>query len=157
MNHFTQFDTESMGGAQTFKFSPIVNVSAIADPVASKVLLPVTFFGSAGWYNGLAMRDSLDFTETMDNVPAGPKYKTVITGFVPKLTPDTQTLFEEMRRIKHIVSLTDNNGNKMLSGHLRAGMTFTYSKASGRTPSGASGYQFTFSLEYSKPSRFYSF
>ena len=156
MNTFPDFPTESMGGCESFLFTPKNYVNKIPKAANYVISSAIEMLPGYSLLGGIALRDTLQFKETEESTESGSKYKTQITGMVPKLTPEYLALFEEMKQYRHIVIISDNNQNKMICGKMRAGMKFTYSSDSSKSPSGVSGYQFSFDLEYTLPSSFYT-
>jgi len=154
MNNFPEFEMESMGGNSSFKFSPIENIASIPEAINDVMTSDVVFKSGHTWFNGLALQNSLDFSEEQKNSDAGENYQTNIGGMVPKLTHEYLAQFNEMRRHRFVVQITDNNGNARLCGSLTAGMLFTFNQQSKNTPSGTSGFPYNFTLDHEDPSPF---
>ncbi len=154
MNNFPEFDMESMGGNSSFKFSPIENIASIPDAINDVITSDVVFKPGCAWYDGLALQNSLDFSEEQKKSDAGESFQTNISGMVPKLTHEYLAQFNEMRRHRFVVQITDNNGNARISGSVLAGMQFAFDQKSKNTPSGTSGFSYSFSLDHEDPSPF---
>jgi len=152
MNNFPEFDNESMGGCESFRFIPCKHTQSEAIPTDSVVTsLPVPKAGKA-ILDGLAVMRTLSFVENEDTVNAGDFYKTVIKGFVPKLDSAYLALFNEMRRYRHIVICKDNNGVERVCGTIAHGMIFSFNQDTKDAPAGANGFSFQFSEQFTEPS-----
>lgn len=157
MNSFSEFETESMGGCESFQFIPAKKVKSLALPVNSIITSAPVLATGFNMLNGLSLKDTLDFEEPSDKSSGGSDtFKTKITGFVPKLTPAMLDLFTEMSIVKYfVVILKDNNGYLRISGHPNAGLIFSFDQATTKTPAGTNGFKFTFSGNFCFPSPFY--
>ncbi len=149
---FPEFDNESMGGCSSFQFIPVKHTQSLANPVDCVIpSMPVPISGKS-ITNGLSIMDTLSFNEKPVDHDAGSFFKTEISGFVPKLTPGYLALFNEMRRYRHIVMPTDNNGCVHVCGTLTLGLKFSFERDTKETPAGGNGFQFKFYGEFIEPS-----
>lgn len=155
MNSFFEFDMESMGGVVEFNFSPIENIAVIPDAVNDCISTPITFSGANIFFQGKALRDSLNFSEKQKITNAGENFITEVTGMVPKLTVPYLNIFNEMKRHRFVLLVTDNNGLLRLCGTKEKGMRFSFDQDSKNRPGLLSGFQFSFTLESDKSSPFY--
>lgn len=155
MNSFSEFEMESMGGVVGFNFSPIENIVTIPEVINDCIGTPITFSGTFAFLTGIAIRDSLNFSEKQKIADAGESFSTVITGMIPKLTKEYLYLFNEMKRHRFVVLVIDNNGFLRLCGTKDAGMRFSFDQDSKNTPGQLNGFEFSFSLDHSLPSPFY--
>lgn len=155
MNSFSEFDMESMGGVVEFNFSPIENIAIIPDAVNDCICTPITFTGANTFFQGKALRNSLNFSEKQKITNAGESFVTEITGMVPKLTGSYLYLFNEMKRHRFVLLVTDNNGSLRLCGTKEKGMRFSFDQDSKNSPGQLSGFQFSFTIETEKASPFY--
>lgn len=155
MKNFPEFETESMGGCEGFKFIPFVNANTLAKTTTTNELTTeIEPTEDNAIYEGLAVLDTLDFVEDQPDVKAGGMYKTTVIGLVPKLTSEYITLFDEMKQHRHYVLVTDNNGNIRVVGY-ENGATFKYKQVTGKNPATSNGFSFEFYSESRKPSPFY--
>lgn len=152
ITNFPEFDNESMGGNFTFQFIPVKYTQSMPENVGSVVAsLPTPITGKA-ILNGLAIMDTLTFNEKQATQDAGDYFTTEIKGFVPKMDSTTLSLFNEMRRHRHIVMITDNNGKLRVCGTLNNGMEFKFDQDTKDTPAGSNGYSFIFTGKSTEPS-----
>jgi hypothetical protein len=151
MNNFPTFSAENMGGlVDKFKFSTHKNISfTVTNNIISEEL---TFE-----YLATAIYDTLNFDEKQNSSAPGESWKTVITGFVPKLTAEYLQLFHEMVKQRFVVKITDNNNSIRICGLPNKGMKFSFSQQSSETPQGLNGFKFQFEVELPTPSPFYQF
>jgi hypothetical protein len=151
---FPEFENESMGGNISFQFIPINNTQSISDAVSCAVAALPTPKGGKSILDGLAILGTLSFIEKMDETAAGHYYKTEIKGFVPYLSAAYLALFNEMKQARHIVMPTDSNGKVRVCGTLTNGMKFTFDQDTKEAASGANGFSFMFSGQFTEPSPF---
>jgi hypothetical protein len=157
MTNFFDFEMENMGGISSFLFTPVDNITSIADALNNVISEAVVFSGSNDWYTAMALQNSVSFTQDIEVSDAGIAYKTKIAGYVPKLTKEYLALFNEMRRSLFVVKITDNNGNTRLCGEIYNGLQFSFSQASSKSPAGSNGYEFVFEGTTAEPSPFYTY
>ena len=155
MKNFPEFETESMGGCEGFDFIPIDTIKNLAATSTSNELTTaIELLDGNTIFEGLAILDSLEFTEPQENQKAGGLYKTKVIGVVPKMTSEYLTLFNEMTKHRHIVLATDSNGNIRVVGY-ENGARFKFDQATGKKASDMNGFSFEFTAESRKPSPFY--
>jgi len=153
MQDFPEFQNENMGGCQKFDFAPFPSIYSIprtSDDVLSDDL---TFKPNNTWLEGAAIFNTLEFVEEQNNSDAGDYFKTKISGAVPALTKEYLALFNQMKQVRHVVQITDNNGNIRMAG-LNGGLKFAFSQDTKKNPSGANGFEFQFTGENPEPSPF---
>lgn len=149
---FIEFENESMGGCESFRFIPVNHTQSLADAVNSVTAsLPVAKTGKS-ILTGLAVMDTLSFSEGQEETNAGPFFKTLIKGFVPKLSVAYIALFNELKQGRHIVIIKDNNGLERICGTITHGLKFTFDQDTKDAPSGANGISFKFYGDFTEPS-----
>lgn len=154
ITNFAEFDNESMGGCESFRFIPVSHTQSLSDAVNSVInSLPVAIQDKA-ILTGLAVMDTLSFSENQEESNAGPFFKTVIKGFVPKLSAAYIAMFSEMKQARHIVIVKDNNGFERVCGNLLNGLKFSFDQDTKDAPAGANGITFKFYGEFTEPSPF---
>ena len=150
MISFPEFENESMGGCQSFRYIPVIHTQSIANAINSVITsLPVAKAGKS-ILNGLSVMDMLSFLETHEESNAGSYHKTIIKGFVPKLTPAYIALFNELKRLRHHLIVADNNGYERIAYNLK----FQFNQDTKDNPAGANGTTFQFYGESIEPSPF---
>lgn len=151
---FPEFDNETMGGNQSFKFIPVNDCASLPTALACVVdENPTPKYGKA-LLDGLAIIDTLTFLETLEQSAAGVYYKTTIKGKVPQINSGYLALFAEMCTCRHIIIIKDNNGFERMCGTLANGMKFTFNMEIKETPAGSAAIEFLFSSQSIQPSPF---
>ncbi|MEI7597270.1 MAG: hypothetical protein WCK02_16090 [Bacteroidota bacterium] len=152
MQNFPEFQNENMGGCQCFCFAPFSKLAIM--PLAKNALTTDLIFSTGSvWFIGLAILNTLDFQEETSNSDSGTFYKTKITGLVPSLNIDILILFNEMKQLRHLIKIADNNGNTRICG-LNGGLKFAFTQDTKKLPAGTSGIEFEFTGENPEPSPF---
>ena len=155
MKNFPEFETESMGGCESFQFIPCRDTKSIATPdISNEIKTAIEPETNKTILSGLAITDTLEFTEDTETKNAGIVYKTKIAGIVPKLTSEYLSLFLEMTKKRHYIILKDNNANSRLVGY-ENGAIFSFKQKTDKSPAGTNGFSFEFNAESSKPTPFY--
>lgn len=150
---FIEFENESMGGCESFRFIPTDQTQSTNDIGNCQAAAP-TPKQNYSLLAGLSIMDTLVFSEVQDTANAGNFWKTNIKGFVPKLTVEYLQLFTEMSNHTHIVIPKDNNGKERVCGNIDNGMFFSFNQESKESPAGSNGYSFEFNGKFSNPSPF---
>lgn len=153
MQNFPEFQNENMGGCQSFEFTPFRNISQIPPVNGNKCYTDLYFIGDADYYSGQSILDTLQYQEQLQTSDAGTFFKVKIVGFVPFLSEDYLDLFDQMKQLRHVVKIKDNNGKYRLFG-LNGGLSFSFDTDSKKSPSGANGFEYVFSGENPKPAPF---
>jgi hypothetical protein len=152
--NFPEFDNESMGGCESFRFIPVNHTQSIANAVNSVINSEPVPNSGKNILTGLAVMDTLSFSETQEESGAGTFYKTIIKGFVPKLSASYISLFSQIKQSRHIVIIKDNNGCQRVCGNIQNGMKFNFDQDTKDAPSGSNGIVFKFYGEFTEPSPF---
>lgn len=152
MTNFPAFADENMGGLfSTFKY---IKDSDFSEPdIVNNV---ISEYLSDSFFTGLSIIDSLNFVEDFIDDNAGGYFRTTISGIVPKLTPEYLTLFNELRKYRHVLLIMDNNRKRRIVGAKNKGMTFSFKQSTKAIASGLNGFEYTFTLSSDTPSPFYT-
>jgi len=131
-------NSENFGGLNKLWFAPSTWISAISCKL-NGVTQSVTFITGKDWLLCYCTAETIKFTQEKISDDKGEYFRTKLTGFIPKDTPEILAILSEMDQYKYICVYQDNNGNYKLLGNLDEPLNFSESLEIPETVAGSNG------------------
>lgn len=144
MNFITPPVARNIGGCQPFKYCPVQFISNIPLPAESEIADEVVFAPTRQWYTGWHRPTTASYEERPRDTSAGMVYDVSYKFFYPGNSAAAQQLFDTISRMKHVLLIEDNNGQKRIVGVKANGMEFRATFNTGSGPDQVRGYQCEF-------------
>jgi len=109
--NFPEPDRGNVSGVVGFRFVPVEDVASVAEPDGATISLPILVQG-ADWNSGYATLETLDFTESPDDLNGS--FKWLLKGFYPGDSDDVRALMRRIALKRHFVEFIDSNNIKRL-------------------------------------------
>lgn len=157
MNHFSINDiAEYFSGFSSFQFTPSQNLSNIPNVVSAEISSAVSFSGSNDWYDGSFLKGSSSLSEKQKEIDGNDYHELLFSARVPGHDKELLALFQEMKRYRHIILVTDNQGDKRLCGTLQEPLRFSFNVITQEQPGDFKGIEFSFYGNLQNPAPVYT-
>jgi hypothetical protein len=156
MNNFTEFDLhEILGGASSFKFIPVTDVSLLPLPVSGIITEAITLISGKQWFTGYASKGSLQLDESWEDTEAGKVNNVAVKGFYPDIDNSMLDMMADMLNYRFLLQLTDQNGAVRLCGSTTEPLLFSFVRSTKAAASERPGYEFQFTGRMKTPCYIY--
>lgn len=146
---------DNVGGVEALWYADVADVLHVPDPDAPLLTTDVVLRPGASWYQLVATRTTLGFTQAGKNDRHGPYFQPSLKGVLAKATPTVAAGLEALDGRRFLLLYRDHNGTTWLVGTVDEPLTFSDKYDTG-TATARNNYDFTFSGETTRRARPYA-
>jgi len=140
---------DNVGGVEALWYADVADVLSVPDPDAPLLTTDVLLRAGASWYQLVATRTTLGFTQPGKTDRHGPYWQPQLKGVLAKATATVAAGLEALDGRRFLLLYRDNNGTTWLVGTLDEPLTFSDKYDAGNTTA-RNNYDFVFSGEASR-------
>ena len=145
---------DNVGGVEALWYADVADVLSIPDPAAPLITTDIQLVPGASWYQLVATRTTLGFTQPGKEDRHGPYWQPQLKGVLAKATPTVAAGLEALDTRRFVVLYRDHNGITWLVGSLDEPLKFS-DKYDAGTATARNNYDFTFAGETTRRARPY--
>lgn len=146
---------DNTGGVEALWYVDVADVLSVPDPDAPLLTSDVLLRPGASWYQIVATRTTLGFTQTGKTDRHGPYWQPQLKGVLAKATATVAAGLEALDGRRFLLLYRDNNGITWLVGTLDEPLAFSDKYDAGSTTA-RNNYDFVFSGETARRARPYA-
>jgi hypothetical protein len=154
LRNLDQFFADNTGGVEALWYADLADVLSVPDPDTALITESVVLRPGATWYQLVATRTTLGFTQPSKADRHGPYWQPLLKGVLAKATPELAQGLEALDGRRLLVLYRDNNGLVWLVGQYDEPLKFSEKYDAG-TVTARNNYDFTFSGETTRRARPY--
>lgn len=124
MNDINKFSDDNIGGIMLFKFVSTEAVQAIPQAINHIIASAITLKPGYNWHEFYGTPGTIELSEDQVDSEAGAFYKKTLKAVTPKIRPEIDVVFEDMKNRKFILDVIDNNGVRKIIGSVESGLKF---------------------------------
>lgn len=147
---------DNHGGVMNFWFIPIEDVVKMPRVVGNTYEGNLQLKVGGGWFKGYSTKWEMEWSQARRITKSGDRYEPKLSGKVPKMTPELETLLSWMAGRRFLILHKDINGLFKISGAPQNYLTFETDLGTGSKFPDYNGCKFSFSGESHKPAYYYS-
>jgi hypothetical protein len=155
LRNFDQLIFDNVGGVEALWYADVADVLSVPDPDEPLISTDVVLQPGACWYQLVATRTTLGFTQAGKSDRHGPFFQPQLKGVLAKATAALAAGLEALDGRRFVLLYRDNNGLVWLVGSLDEPLTFS-DKYDAGTVTARNNYDFTFSGETTRRARPYT-
>ena len=155
LRNLDQLIGDNTGGVETLWYADVQDVVSVPDPDEALVSASVVLRPEASWYQLVATRTTLGFTQAGKEDRHGPYFQPQLKGVLAKATAGLAAGLEALDGRRLLLLYRDNNGLVWLVGTPDEPLTFA-DKYDAGTTTARNNYDFTFSGETTRRARPYA-
>lgn len=145
---------DNVGGVEALWYADVTDVLRVPDPDAPLIVADVVLREGAAWYQLLATRTTLGFTQAGKRDRHGDYFQPSLKGVLAKATPTVAAGLEALDGRRFVLLYRDHNGTTWLVGTVDEPLSFS-DKYDAGTATARNNYDFTFSGETTRRARPY--
>jgi hypothetical protein len=145
---------DNVGGVEALWYVDVADVLSVPDPDAPLITTDIELRPGCFWYQILATRTTLGFTQDGKNDRHGPFFQPKLKGTLAKATATVAAGLEALDARRFLLLYRDHNGTTWLVGAPDEALTFTDKYDTG-TATARNNYDFLFSGETTRRARPY--
>jgi hypothetical protein len=154
LRNLDQLFFDNTGGVEALWYADVADVLTAPDPDEALITESVQLRPNASWYQLVAVRTTLGFTQPGKDDRHGPYWQPALKGALAKATPALAQGLEALDGRRLLVLYRDMNGLVWLVGTPDEPLTFS-DKYDAGTTTARNNYDFTFSGETTRRARPY--